>query len=558
MNGPSPEQPAQNELGSSRTLIEGQTRVFEMMLAGAELKETLDTICLLIEEQADDDWIATIMLVDEDGKHLRSAAGPSAPASWMAAIDPLAIGPSAGSCGTAAHRAEPVFVANVATNPLWEDFRDQALKHCFHACWSTPILSSDREVLGTFAIYRNVESLPNDHDRGVVDLLARTAGIAIERKRAEEKLRDQDRRKDEFLAMLAHELRNPLAPIRSGLDLMAMDPNRDDSETIEIMQEQIQHLVRLVDDLLDVSRIMRNRIELRKEVVSLQRIIQRSIDTMAPALRERQQVLRPILPQTTAYAFADPVRLVQAIVNLINNASKYSEVGSKIRVELEVDEMSAIIRISDHGVGIDPKYLPTVFDLFFQASQSLDRSRGGLGIGLTLVQRLVAMHGGEVSADSEGLGQGSTFTVRLPLTTRAESAALLPHGNASAVRRRILVVDDNRAARYMLSQILSRLGEHQIETATDGDTALAKVERFRPDVVFLDIGLPKIDGYQVARSIRNGSPSSDALLIALTGYGQEDDKQKALDAGFDVHLTKPTSVDLIQDVLTHPKLESVT
>tara|TARA_R110002073_G_scaffold7245_17_gene41449 strand:+ start:16272 stop:20054 length:3783 start_codon:yes stop_codon:yes gene_type:complete len=386
--------------------------------------------------------------------------------------------------------------------------------------------------------------------------LAHRAAIAIQNALLYQQVREADRRKDEFLAMLAHELRNPLAPIRSGLDLLAMD-SAGHREIVELMQDQVEHVVRLVDDLLDVSRIMRGKVELRKETVKLADLVKRSVHAVQSTVDGRHQKLNVHVATDPMHVNVDPVRIVQVIENLLTNASKYMDPGGKIDLTVERHEGTAVVTVQDTGVGIEKELLPQVFDLFTQSSRSLDRSQGGLGIGLTLVQRLVEMHSGSVSAHSDGLGHGSTFVVHLPLVDAVGLASPQPRNDAKVAACRICVVDDNRSAAWLLKALLKKVGNHQVETAADGPTLLANIHEFQPQVVFLDIGLPGMDGHQIAREIRRQPEFDDVLLIALTGYGQEEDRKNSRAAGFDLHLVKPPSVDQIKGVFTHPKVVSL-
>ncbi|HUG93180.1 MAG TPA: PAS domain S-box protein [Planctomycetaceae bacterium] len=390
------------------------------------------------------------------------------------------------------------------------------------------------------------------------------------RKAAEQELREADRRKDDFLAMLGHELRNPLAPIRSGLDILAMsdgDPAR--SEIVTVMKRQVEHLVRLVDDLLDVSRIMRGKIELRPEPVELASIVATAVETVRPAIAGRNQQLTVRLPEEPLWLHADAVRIAQVLDNLLANASKYTDSGGRIELSAALDDdrmdgrgdrnqraRSVVICVSDTGMGIDPELLPRIFDLFTQSVQASDRSQGGLGIGLTLVRSLVELHGGTVSAASAGPGQGSRFTVRLPVGTPHEPVPVAPPAPPRSIGRRVLVVDDNVGATRMLSVLLEKLGPHEVEVAHDGHAALDKAGRFHPHLVLLDIGLPGMDGFQVAGKLREREDLRGTLLVALTGYGQEKDRRRSIQAGFDEHVVKPPSVDILQRLLCHPKLES--
>ncbi|WP_164103491.1 GAF domain-containing protein [Candidatus Laterigemmans baculatus] len=391
------------------------------------------------------------------------------------------------------------------------------------------------------------------HDLALAEELGRRAAVAIENARLYAALREADRRKDEFLAMLAHELRNPLAPIRSGLDILAMQ-ELPQSETVHLMQEQVGHLVRLVDDLLDVSRIIRGRIELRREPVELATIIKRSVDALGPTLASRQQELVVRLHDEPLWLDADPVRLVQVVENLLNNASKYMDRGGQILLTTTHRDGRALVEVQDEGIGIEPDLLPNIFDLFTQSARSLDRAQGGLGIGLTLVRNLVEMHQGKVSVASEGPGRGSRFEVSLPTIEAKQIPQETTEAPLQSQGRRILVVDDNVGAAKMLAALLKRLGPHEIAMAHDGPSTLTVAEQFDPELILLDIGLPKMDGLTVAWNLRQQPQFEHTLLAALTGYGQEEDRRRSKEAGFDEHLVKPVSIQTLRKLLSHPKL----
>lgn len=375
------------------------------------------------------------------------------------------------------------------------------------------------------------------------------------RKRTEQALREADRRKDEFLAMLAHELRNPLAPIRSGLDLLAMGGVERD--TVALMQEQLSHVVRLVDDLLDMARIMQGKIPLHKETVPLHLVVQRSLDSVAPLVEAQHHELTISLPPSPLWLEADPVRLAQIMTNLLNNAVKYTPNGGHIWLTVRQEGEQVVISVRDSGIGIDAELLPRVFDLFTQAHRSLDRSQGGLGVGLTLVRNLVEMHGGTVEAHSEGQGKGSEFIVRLPVSTQPHQPREQPSQPAAITPRRILIVEDNAAAAKMLALVLARTAAHEIRVAHDGESGLEMARAFQPELVLLDIGLPRMDGYEVAKRLR-GEPRGDKMLIvALSGYGQEEDRRRSIEAGFDEHLLKPSSLEMLQTLFSHPKLQDL-
>jgi PAS domain S-box-containing protein len=384
-------------------------------------------------------------------------------------------------------------------------------------------------------------------DLALAEDLGRRAAIACENSRLYAKLREEGRKKDEFLAMLAHELRNPLAPIRSGLDLLGL--MGIDSDILETMQRQVEHLVRLVDDLLDVSRIMRGKIELRRESVEVATVVQRAVDTVRPLTEKNRQQLGINIPPKPIWIDADGVRMAQVISNLLNNATKYTEPGGKIEISVEPRDQRVFIRVRDTGIGISPDILPQVFDLFTQDQRSIDRSQGGLGIGLTVVKSLVEMHGGTVSVQSEGPGKGSEFAIVLPtIAPAAKTNNVGQHPNSTAAMR-ILVVDDNVSAANMLSLLLEKLGDHQVFTAHDGIAALDAAKQYSPDLILLDIGLPKLDGLEVARQLRTHRQFDRVRLVALTGYGTEEDRRKSFDAGFDAHLVKPPGIEALQKLL---------
>ncbi len=363
--------------------------------------------------------------------------------------------------------------------------------------------------------------------------------VLDEQVRARLALETADRQKDEFLAMLAHELRNPLAPIRTASELLkrTSQPDERAQTAIDIVKRQASHLTRLVDDLLDISRITRARIELRRQDVALADIISQALETVEPMLREKQHSVTTTSGLEPLIVNGDPARLVQCVANLLTNAIKYTDAQGQIHVEARADHGDAVISVHDNGTGIAPDLLPHIFDLFVQSKRTLDRSQGGLGIGLSVVKRLVEMHGGSVSAASAGAGQGATFTIRLPRVARQDLQSS-PAQDAPVVRRRTLVVDDNHDAAESLAMLLS-LDGHEVEAVFTPQQALERAEEFRPDVMLLDIGLPGIDGYEVARRVRAMPRGRDIRLIALTGYGQTEDRRRALAAGFDDHLVKP-------------------
>lgn len=373
------------------------------------------------------------------------------------------------------------------------------------------------------------------------------------RKRNEEALLEADRRKDEFLATLAHELRNPLAPLSSALEIMrtAGDAAPTPPTLREMMQRQVNHLVRLVDDLLEVSRITRGKIELRKEQVDLATVIDHALETSQPLIEAQAHAVQVSLPPEPLIVEADPVRLTQVIANLLNNAAKYMDRGGCIHVAGERRGDEAMLSVRDEGIGIAAENLPRVFDLFGQIDRSLNRAQSGLGIGLALVRRLVEMHGGRVEARSEGLGQGSEFIVHLPLATALPSSKPPSRVASPDIPSplRVVVVDDNRDAADTLAMLVTGLGS-TVRVAYDGPTALEILPVFEPQVVLLDLGMPLMDGYAVARRIRQSPTGTGIVLVAVTGWGEEKDQHRTRDAGFDHHLIKPVRVDALSALLT--------
>ena len=377
-----------------------------------------------------------------------------------------------------------------------------------------------------------------------------------ERQRMAEALREEGRRKDEFLAMLAHELRNPLAPIRNAVQIIRLTGSQNPAvEQVGAMVErQVQHMTRLVDDLLDVSRVSRGKIQLRKEVVDLAAVIARAVESVRPLVDARSHELALTLPARPVRLEGDVTRLVQVVANLLNNAAKYTDPGGRITLTAERQGQQVELRVQDTGVGIAREALPYVFDLFTQVDRSLDRSQGGLGIGLTLVKSLVEMHGGSVSAHSDGPGEGSEFVIRLPALPeegdqeRGHEERAATHRVLSSARRRVLVVDDNVDAAVSLAMLL-QLQRHEVNVAHDGQEAIEAARRHRPEIVFLDIGLPGMDGYEVARQLRQELDQDGLVLVATTGYGSEEDRCRALAAGFDAHLVKPAKPEVLETFL---------
>jgi PAS domain S-box-containing protein len=383
---------------------------------------------------------------------------------------------------------------------------------------------------------------PTWNPKGELDGWVAVVTDIEERKRTEEALREADRQKNEFLATLAHELRNPLAPLQNSFELLRIAPEDATvrAQALTLMDRQLRQMVRLIDDLLDVSRISRNTLVLRKERVELTAIVQQSLEACRATMAAANQELHVEMPNEQLYLNADPVRLGQVFGNLLGNASKFTPEAGKITLTLTTEGKEALIRVRDTGIGIPPERLADVFNMFFQVDPSIVRSHGGLGIGLTIVKRLVEKHGGTVTVHSEGAGRGCEFTVRLPLTSPPPVSTT---GNGSRIsqpqtRRRVLVVDDNRDAAQSLSMLL-RLGGHETCSAHSGPEALQAAESFRPELILLDLGLPQMSGYEVCQTLRRQPWSKEVVIVALTGWGQEEDRKRSQAAGFNAHLVKP-------------------
>lgn len=405
----------------------------------------------------------------------------------------------------------------------------------------------DRDVLEYYEWQVSRIPLPGDR-RGVVCYFRDISQRVL----ARDALREADTRKDEFLATLSHELRNPLAPLRSSLEIVKRLASTPPSAAaaLEIMDRQLSHLVRLVDDLLEVSRITRGQVELRREHVRLDTAIQSAIETSEPVVRAGNHRLIVSLPDEPLLLDADPVRLAQIFGNLLNNAAKYSEKGGQIEIAARRDGDAALVTIRDSGDGIAPEQLTKLFQIFTRGARSAHRNQSGLGIGLALVRRLTEMHGGTVEAASEGVGKGSCFSVRLPLNIRPVAVPKVRGREHSSIESLgVLVVDDNRDAAESLAILLHTAGA-EVQVANDGPTALAEFERSEPHVVLLDIGMPGMDGCEVARRLREISRPDRVVLVALTGWGQDEDRRRVLEAGFDHHLVKPVDLESLQSLLT--------
>ena len=517
------------------------------------------------------DWSA-VDLADDDG-NLRRLAVAHQDSNKMALVRDLMRDyppdPQSPSGAFAVLRTgRPELVSDITDDMLVQGARDErhlrlirSLGLKSYICVPLVVSGNTLGVL-TFATAESGRTY-TDADLALATDLAHRAAVAIENTQLYQALRDTDRRKDEFLATLAHELRNPLAPVRNALQILKMP--RVDAQTVErsreMMEQQVHHLVRLVDDLLDVSRLMRGKIELRRERVELATVVARAVETVQPLIEAQGHVLSVRMASDSLLLEADPVRLAQVVGNLLTNAAKYTEPNGRIWLTAERDGDMAVLRVRDNGIGIAPAMLPRIFELFVQMDHASTKAQGGLGIGLTLVKNLVEMHNGIVQARSEGLGRGCEFVVRLPLAAQALDQHHGPEAGAQADQlpprsgKRLLVVDDNKDAADSLAMLL-RLQGHEVRVAYSGTAAVEMTKTYMPDVVFLDIGMPGMDGYEAARRIREQPGLGKTVLAALTGWGQQEDRRRTAEAGFDHHLVKPPEPKLLEELLADLNLRN--
>jgi PAS domain S-box-containing protein len=488
-------------------------------------------------------------LVDETGDALRLVSFIGIEAERAKEISRLEFGKAI--CGTVALERRPIVATHIQQS---EDPKVQLIKAFGIRAYACYPLEINHELLGTLSFASRTRDGFDQDEQEFLRTISHYVAVAYERMRLVGQLKDADRRKDEFLAILAHELRNPLAPIRNSLELLSR--SGVDSSSLEqarsVMERQIDQMVRLIDDLLDVTRISQGKAQVRKETIELASVTRSAVETTRPFIEAQAHELTITVPSKAVYFDADPTRLAQVIANLLDNAAKYTEKGGHIWLTAERQDTAVTISVRDTGIGIAAENLPHIFEMFSQAAPALERSQGGLGIGLALVRGLVELHGGKVEARSEGIGKGSEFVVRLPMPDipiQQEPVEPADSGNLPSVRKcSILVVDDLRDTADTLVKLLVMMG-HEAHTAYDGLEALQAAATYRPDVVLLDVGLPKMNGYEVARHIRQQPWGPGMALIAVTGWGQEEDKRRAVDAGFDHHMTKPVSPAALENLL---------
>ena len=458
---------------------------------------------------------------------------------------------SDGICGRTVLERRRFIIEDIEADPLFTSYLPIARLGGYRAICSTPLLTQSGDIMGAIVVYFREPHTPSDRELHLLDLYVPQASQVIYNTRLYREIREENRRKDEFLAILAHELRNPLAPIRNSLEIIRLQDldNPVLHRSIEVIERQTRYMTRLLDDLLDISRITRGKVTLQKEILDLSTVVNRAVETSRPLIEARQHQLLVSLPEEPVRLEADPLRLEQILVNLLNNAAKYTEPGGRIWLSAHQEGGEIVLRVKDTGIGISQDMLSRIFDLFIQVDQSLTRIQGGLGIGLTLVRSLVEMHEGKVQAFSAGLGQGSEFVVRLP-TLKTPLKSLSDPKGIQAIQQtlRVLIVDDHLDTLTTLRDVVTLWG-YEAQTAQDGPTAVELALTFQPHVILLDLCLPGVDGYEVALRLRQEPGLSNVVLIALTVYKEELILPRFQEARFDYHFVKPIDLPSLRKIL---------
>ncbi len=461
------------------------------------------------------------------------------------------------ACGRALKSGRQVIVEDVETDPLYEPLRPVARAAGYRTVMATPLIAGDGSLQGMLSTHFSAVHRPGEQELRRLDLYVRQASDFIVRcktedalRQSEQALREADRLKNEFLALLGHELRNPLAPIHNASELLSrilLDHPRAQA-SVAVIKRQTGQLTRMVDDLLDVARITQGLITLRRQRVELAGVVGQGVETVEPMLRERRHQLAIVSSLRPLYVHGDAARLAQCVSNVVSNAARYTDAGGRIRIEIRAEGADAVIEVADNGCGISPALLPRIFDLFVQGDRTLDRAQGGLGIGLPVVRKLIEMHGGSVRARSPGVGKGATFELRLP-QVEAPPAEPEEQRPLEVAPRRIFIVDDNVDAAEALAELL-RLDGHQVQTAHSSKEALQRIEAFKPDIALLDIGLPEMNGYELLQRLKTAPALNRLRFIAITGYGQIEDRDRVRAAGFESHLIKPVSMPALAAALS--------
>ena len=535
-------------------LSEASARLWESQSLTSGLGEILRTTMSLVAADK-----GNIQLLNVERNTLSIVAHEGFDASFLATFEHMAAGDPRAACGRAIVAGQPVLIEDVLSDEAYAPFHELARAASYRAVVSVPLFSADGSTLGAISAHFPSPHRPTEAEMRRLQVYCRQASDFIQRIRLEHTLREReaalqeaDRRKDEFLALLAHELRNPLAPIRYALAAARNSTTSDEqkAKSYDIVERQVAHMARLLDDLLDVSRITLGTVALKKTRTALDAAIESSVEAAQPFIDAKRHELTINVPGHPVLLDADPVRLSQIFSNLLINAAKYTTRGGHIELSATNGDGEVVVSVRDNGVGISADMMPRLFTLFSQAQPAMGRTEEGLGIGLTMVRALVNLHGGTVEARSEGVSRGSEFVVRLPVI-QAVSAPSQPDATEDAVTSRglrILVVDDNRDAADSCATMLELSG-HQVRKAYNGTRALQLGDTFSPDVVLLDIGLPDLSGYEVARRIRASVWGARIPLIAVTGWGKDEDRESAFTAGFNQYLTKPVAPEAIESVV---------
>jgi signal transduction histidine kinase len=535
--------------------VESLTQLHElsMRLGGIpELQPALEA-ALETAARAQGAQFGIVWLHDDERGDLMAQASFGFDPGDLVAFARVTPGPGGGASGNAYAQRRRWIIEDTRSDASFEYFRQAADEAGFRAVHSTPIMTRAGELLGALSVHFARPHRPSRRDMQVADVCARHAADSIENHRSRQALVELDRRKDEFLATLAHELRNPLAPLRNGLEVLRLAGS--DAGTAErarcMMERQLAQMVRLVDDLLDVSRVSRGKIELRRAQADLAVILRSAIETSEPLLKERGHELIVRFPAQRVIVDADATRLAQVFWNLLNNAARYTEPGGRIELTVEAAGDAAMVRVRDNGIGIPPDMQARVFDIFTQVDRAVERAQGGLGIGLSIAKRLVEMHGGTIAVRSDGHRQGTEFMVSLPARIavsplKAPSVGAAPPAGMSV--HRILVADDNVDSAATLSLMLEVMG-NEVRVAHDGHEAVELAVSFRPDSILMDIGMPEMNGYDACARIRVLPWAKEIFIVALTGWGQDEDLIRAALAGFDRHLVKPVEPRMLERLL---------
>jgi PAS domain S-box-containing protein len=538
-----------SEVDAMRRLHELVNRLLGCNDLQTALEEVLDAAIALLGAE-----MGNVQLFDPQTRKLRIVAHRGFREDFLEHFRGVAADPGAVRV-RAAQEGQRAIVEDVQTDPGFASHRAIAASAGFRAVQSTPVTSRSGELLGVLSTHFHNPHRPSERALRMVDLYARQAAEFLERMRVEASLKEADRRKSEFLAVLAHELRNPLAPLRNGLQILRLRAFIDElsQRTVNMMDRQLSHLVHLVDDLLDVGRITRGNIALNREKILLTDVLASAVEASRPLIEAHaQELVIDLRPTGPVIIDGDHHRLAQVFSNLLSNSARYTDRGGTITLQLDRDGGQAVVSVHDTGIGIPAHALEEVFEMFSQLRPDDARSVGGLGIGLSLVRTLTQLHGGSVSAASGGAGAGSVFTVRLPIVQQglAASAAgtvIADNPPAQGAPHRVLVVDDNRDAASSLALLLQMSG-HEVHTAADGQEAIERAAQLRPSIIFMDLGMPKMGGVEAARRIRALPHGRDIAIVALTGWAQESDRERTRSAGMDYHLVKPVSSEALRDV----------